>query len=84
MTDRAILLRALILGAACVLMTGCDMQSQGFNLPPGDAEQGKATFILMQCNDCHSIEGPPAPRPRGRANRRRGPLRPAHAPAARR
>jgi hypothetical protein len=38
-------------------LAGCDQQSQGFNLPAGNAEQGKANFILMQCNNCHSIEG---------------------------
>ncbi len=37
------------------LLASCDQQSRGFNLPPGDAEQGRATFILMQCNDCHSV-----------------------------
>ena len=39
------------------VLTGCDPQSRGFNLPRGDVDQGKATFVLLQCNDCHSIEG---------------------------
>jgi hypothetical protein len=38
-----------------LLATGCDQESRGFNLPPGDAEQGRATYMLLQCNDCHSI-----------------------------
>lgn len=42
-----------------IMMAGCDTQSHGFNLPPGDPEQGRATFILMQCNDCHTVEGVP-------------------------
>lgn len=42
-----------------VFVTGCDLESRiqekGFNLPKGNAEQGKANFILLQCNDCHSV-----------------------------
>ncbi len=52
-------MRYLLALLTVVLITGCDTQSQGFNLPPGNAEQGRATFILMQCNDCHSVEGVP-------------------------
>lgn len=44
----------LVLGLLFML-AACDQQSRGFNLPPGDAEQGRATFILLQCNDCHSV-----------------------------
>lgn len=40
-----------------LLLSSCDGQSQGFNLPEGDAEQGKANFILLKCNSCHSVEG---------------------------
>ena len=40
---------------ALTLLGGCDRQSAGFNLPAGNAEQGRATFLLLQCNDCHSI-----------------------------
>ena len=39
------------------LVAGCDLQSQGLKLPPGNVVQGKANFILLQCNDCHSIAG---------------------------
>jgi len=42
-----------------LILSGCNQQSDGFNLPRGDAEQGKATFILLQCTDCHSVEGIP-------------------------
>lgn len=48
-------MRKLFIIAATLLITACDQQSRGFNLPKGDAEQGRATFILLQCNDCHSV-----------------------------
>ncbi|HIG41705.1 MAG TPA: cytochrome C [Gammaproteobacteria bacterium] len=38
------------------LLGACNFQSQGFNLPEGSVESGKATFILLQCNDCHSVD----------------------------
>ncbi len=40
-----------------VLLTACNEQGRGFNLPKGDVEQGKMTFVLMQCNDCHTVKG---------------------------
>lgn len=50
------MVRLLTAFALVIALVGCDNQSRGFNLPPGNAEQGKATFILLQCNNCHSIE----------------------------
>ncbi len=43
----------------CLALTtlGCDQQDRGFNLPKGNVEQGRMTFILMQCNHCHSVTG---------------------------
>ncbi|QDV44326.1 hypothetical protein Enr13x_41910 [Stieleria neptunia] len=50
--------------ALCVLMlsalVGCapDPKSGwGFTLPEGDAERGKATFVALQCNACHTVDG---------------------------
>jgi mono/diheme cytochrome c family protein len=46
---------------------GCDrdrMSERGFSLPPGNAMAGRETFLYMQCNQCHTIEGevmPPVP-----------------------
>ena len=46
------------IGVCLALLTvGCDQQGQGFNLPKGNTEQGRMTFILMQCNSCHSVTG---------------------------
>lgn len=38
-------------------LMGCNPQAKGFALPPGDAEAGKATFVELGCNGCHSIKG---------------------------
>jgi sulfur-oxidizing protein SoxX len=49
----------LILFASLFLLFACDEQSRGFNLPQGNAEQGRMTFILLQCSDCHSVNSVP-------------------------
>jgi sulfur-oxidizing protein SoxX len=36
-------------------LSGCD--NREFNLPRGDVEAGRATFVLLQCNECHYVEG---------------------------
>ena len=38
-----------------LLVAGCDQQGRGFALPPGDIDQGKYTFTMLRCNECHSI-----------------------------
>ena len=50
------MIKLIVISVAFVLLSGCEPQSRGFNLPPGDTAQGEATFILMQCNNCHSIK----------------------------
>jgi len=35
----------------------------GFLLPEGDVEQGKATFLELQCNACHTVDGVDLPPP---------------------
>ena len=49
---------------ACFLLltlSACDeeqmMSERGFRLPDGDPEAGRATFLYMQCNQCHSVKG---------------------------
>ncbi|MFT7686300.1 MAG: sulfur-oxidizing protein SoxX [Candidatus Azotimanducaceae bacterium] len=39
------------------LLAGCDQSTQQFNLPVGNAEQGRANFILLGCNSCHAVDG---------------------------
>lgn len=45
--------------AAGVLSTlalpGCEAQSTGFALPPGDARLGQVAFTELGCNQCHRI-----------------------------
>lgn len=54
-------MRALSIPAAALasaLLSACDQtQAIGFSLPPGDAEAGRAVFLEMACNDCHSVVG---------------------------
>lgn len=44
----------LLLGG--VLFEACNQEAQGFVLPEGDAEVGRATFLALECNQCHSVE----------------------------
>lgn len=37
------------------LLTSCNQEAQGFALPKGDIEQGKAAYVRLSCNECHSI-----------------------------
>lgn len=53
------MIKKLIAFTGLFLLFGCDSQDRGFNLPPGDAEQGRMTYILLQCSDCHSVESVP-------------------------
>lgn len=48
---------AILLGLLAS-MGGCEadrMSEKGFSLPPGDAIQGRETFLYMHCHECHSI-----------------------------
>ena len=49
-------------------LAGCEGQSRGFALPQGDKEAGAATFVLLNCNHCHSISGAIEKLPDGDAN----------------
>ena len=48
--------KVILLISICLFLSACNKQSQGFNLPVGNAEQGKVNFILLACNNCHSVE----------------------------
>lgn len=49
------LINALSIVALALILSACYRSE--LNLPPGDAEAGRATFVLLQCNECHSMEG---------------------------
>ena len=47
----------LIMISCCALMAACTggkESPRGFSLPEGNAEMGKAAFVALQCNACHS------------------------------
>lgn len=46
--------------ALIVFVAGCSpdpTSAFGFKLPDGDAIEGRAVFLYMQCNQCHTIDG---------------------------
>ncbi len=49
----------LVISTACLfLLAGCEYgpkSGRGFTLPDGDPVKGKATFIVLQCNACHTV-----------------------------
>jgi hypothetical protein len=45
----------LLAGLVIALASGCTKESKGFALPEGDVESGKASFVALNCNACHSI-----------------------------
>lgn len=52
--------RTILPLAAFLLAVGCSpaaKSGKGFTLPEGDIQAGKATYVAMQCNACHSLGG---------------------------
>lgn len=47
----------IIIALTLLLLQACNPQSHGFNLPPGNVENGKSTFTRLGCNNCHRIDG---------------------------
>jgi hypothetical protein len=55
---------------ATLFLTGCEVgpkSGQGFRLPDGDTEKGKAAFLSMQCHSCHKVHGVELPAPGSKA-----------------
>lgn len=48
-------MKTMLVMASLLLLAGCNTDSRGFVLPEGNVASGKATFVEMGCNDCHSI-----------------------------
>ena len=55
----------LVLMLAGLLLTGCDRVESGrrLRLPPGNPENGKATFVALKCTECHNVAGVDLPKP---------------------
>lgn len=47
--------RLLVLIVGLLAVAGCERQSAGFALPPGDAQRGQTEFVALGCNNCHRI-----------------------------
>lgn len=56
--------RLAALVAFLAALGACDrdpMSEKGFRLPDGDPVAGRAAFLYMQCNQCHTIDGETLP-----------------------
>lgn len=54
------------LAAAMGVLSGCDSgpkSGKGFRLPEGDIAKGRATFVELGCNGCHTVAGVDLPPP---------------------
>jgi hypothetical protein len=66
---RKVALMSRVLGLTFVLLTtfisACNNSKSpmGFRLPEGDVERGKATFLELKCNTCHTVAGTEIPTP---------------------
>lgn len=47
---------ALFAAAGC---TADPKSGDGFTLPEGDAQRGQETFVALNCNACHTVDGVP-------------------------
>jgi cytochrome c2 len=45
----------ILFGLFLMMIIGCTGESREFALPEGDIEKGKKTFVMMSCNQCHSL-----------------------------
>ena len=53
-------LQLVLFAGTCVCLVGCGggpKSGKGFTLPDGDAAQGQAVFVELQCHECHSVAG---------------------------
>ena len=54
------ILMAIVPVFLALSMAACDAgpkSSMGFRLPDGDIEKGKAAFVELKCNFCHTVAG---------------------------
>ena len=48
-------MRRLLLLMSVTVICGCNPNSRGFVLPPGDVERGALVFTELACTQCHSV-----------------------------
>ena len=53
---------ATLLGL-CLACGSGEKSASGFRLPDGNVEAGKAAFLELKCNDCHTLAKVDLPRP---------------------
>ena len=50
--------RVFLLAGVVLTLTACNrdaIEAQGFSLPEGDIERGRAAFAALECTTCHSV-----------------------------
>ena len=55
-----------LFAALVMAVVACDSgpkSASGFRLPDGDIERGKAVFLELKCNTCHTVSGMELPPP---------------------
>ena len=58
------------LALSLAILASCQPSTKsgkGFQLPDGDADKGKAAFLELKCNQCHSVSGVELPAYQGEA-----------------
>ena len=56
----------VVLTALAVLTAACDFNlksTRRFRLPQGNADNGKAAFVALNCTTCHTVAGVDLPKP---------------------
>jgi sulfur-oxidizing protein SoxX len=48
-------MKRLLVILSLTVLCGCNPNSRGFVLPPGDIDSGKLTFKQLECTQCHSV-----------------------------
>ncbi len=63
--NRSVFLLGFALPLAGLILSSCGDQGtrlgKGFRLPEGDLARGRAAFVELNCNRCHSVEGEEIP-----------------------
>ena len=45
----------IIIATFFLVAMGCSNEGRGLVLPEGDVERGKADFVALSCNNCHTV-----------------------------
>lgn len=52
---RSLLFMNVLMIGFATSVGGCTLEGRGFKLPPGEVAAGKAAFVELACNECHTV-----------------------------